>query len=150
MAKKKIITEIVDPFFQGENTRYGQYEPKKQNRFLVKFPEVLGDITGFCVSSVVRPTWSPKDGWGEFKIKLHDLIAPSTSKEVFDAVSNYKNLEDKKIEFSVQLLDPTGFETESWIVNGELTFVDFGTLDYSSDDISYITLIVEPDWVNVN
>lgn len=150
MAKKKIITEITEPFFERENVRYGQYEPKKQNRFLVQFPEELGKIHGFCVSSISRPTWSPKNGWGEFKIKMHDLIAPSISKQVFEAIENYKSLDDKCIEFSVQVLDPTGVIIDSWTINGEISFIDFGEMNYSSEENIYITMITEPEWVTLN
>ena len=150
MAKKKIITEITEHFFERENVRYGQYESKKQNRFLVQFPEELGEISGFCVSSISRPIWSPKNGWGEFKIKMHDLIAPSISKQVFEAINNYKSLEDKCIEFSVQVLDPTGLIIDSWTINGEISFIDFGEMNYGSDDNVYITMIIEPEWITLN
>jgi hypothetical protein len=51
-----------------------------------------------------------------------------------------------KKDIELEMLDPTGVVVEKWILQGTfLTNVDFGSLDYSSEDIAEITVTLRPD-----
>jgi hypothetical protein len=149
MAKTKLITEITEQFIEQFQKRYG-LEPKKINRFHVEFPEELNKISAFSVCSVTRPIWEKNKGWKEIRFKLYDFITPSTSEILFDALHKYNNSEKKDLEFIVNVLDPCGVKIETWTINGEISVVDFGGLDHSSEDLSYILMSVEPNWITLS
>ena len=51
-----------------------------------------------------------------------------------------------KKDIELEMLDPTGVVVEKWILQGSmLTNVDFGSLDYSSEDIAEITTTIRMD-----
>jgi hypothetical protein len=51
-----------------------------------------------------------------------------------------------KKDIELEMLDPTGVVVEKWILQGTfLTNADFGSLDYSSEDIAEITVTLRPD-----
>jgi hypothetical protein len=51
-----------------------------------------------------------------------------------------------KKDIELEMLDPTGVVVEKWILQGTfLTNADFGTLDYSSEDIAEISVTLRPD-----
>ena len=123
-----------------------QYEPKRNNRFLVEFPEQF-NVQQWGVQKINKPKFS--DGkWENIKIEFIDPIAPSTSQSLFKIVEFLKtNVNDSKTLFDVKIksLDPTGVEVEEWVVNVEKVLtINFGELDYSDDKIQQPYLILKP------
>ena len=145
------------------------YEPKRQNRFILRFPSTLG-INEWFVESTARPkltvgateiqflntsTWvAGRFNWGEISVKFRDPIGPSASQALMEWVRlcaesvtgrmGYAAGYKKNID--LELLDPTGVVVEKWILEGAwLSSVDFGTLGYSTDGIAEINATLRPD-----
>jgi hypothetical protein len=129
-----------------EKLNVTQYEPKRNNRFLVEFPEQF-NVQQWSIQKINKPKFS--DGkWENIKIEFIDPIAPSTSQSLFKIVEFLKtNVNDSKTLFDIKIksLDPTGVEVEEWIVNVEKVLtISFGELDYGDDKIQQPYLILKP------
>jgi hypothetical protein len=145
------------------------YEPKRQNRFILRFPSTLG-INEWFVESTSRPkltigateiqflntsTWvAGRFNWGEISVKFRDPIGPSASQALMEWVRlcaesvtgrmGYAAGYKKNVD--LELLDPTGVVVEKWILEGAwLSSVDFGSLGYSTDGIAEINATLRPD-----
>jgi len=123
-----------------------QYEPKRNSRFLVEFPEQF-NVQQWSIQKINKPKFS--DGkWENIKVEFIDPIAPSTSQSLFKVVEFLKtNVNDSKTLFSIKIksLDPTGVEVEEWVINVEKVLtIDFGELDYGDDKIQQPYLILKP------
>jgi hypothetical protein len=129
-----------------ENLKATQYEPKRNNRFLVEFPEQF-NIELWAVQKINKPKFT--DGkWEDIKIEFIDPIGPSTSQSLFGIVNFLKtnNSNDKKLfDVKIKSLDPTGVEVEEWVVEVEKVLtINFGELDYADDKIQQPYLILKP------
>ena len=145
------------------------YEPKRQNRFVLRFPSSLG-INEWFVESTARPKITVASteiqflntstyvagrfNWEPLNVTFRDPIGPSASQALMEwvrlcaesvtgrmgyAAGNKKNVD-------LELLDPTGVVVEKWILEGTfLTSADFGSLDYKSDAIANITVSMRMD-----
>ena len=145
------------------------YEPKRQNRFILRFPSTLG-INEWFVETASRPKLTiasteiqflntstyvaGRFTWGEISVKFRDPIGPSASQALMEwfrlhaesvtgrmgYASGYK----KNIE--LEMLDPGGVVVEKWILEGTfLTNLNFKDLDYSSDAIASIDASLRMD-----
>jgi len=139
------------------------YEPKKQNRFILRFPSPLG-IQEWFVKSTSRPKISQEETeiqflntstwvicrftWDTIDVNFRDPIGPSAAQALMEWVRLHSEsvtgrqgyAAGYKKDIELELLDPTGVVIEKWILQGTmLTNVDFGSLDYSSSDIAEIT-----------
>jgi hypothetical protein len=129
-----------------EKLKFTQYEPKRNNRFLVQFPEQF-NVQQWSIKKINKPKFT--DGkWEDIKIEFVDPIAPSTSQSLFKIVEFLKtNVNDSKILFEIKIksLDPTGVEVEEWVVNVEkVSTINFGELDYGDDKIQQPYLVLKP------
>ena len=129
-----------------ENLKITQYEPKRNNRFLVELPEQF-NVQQWSIQKINKPKFT--DGkWENIKIEFIDPIAPSTSQSLFKIVEFLKtNVNDSKTLFSIKIksLDPTGVEIEEWVVNVEKVLtINFGELDYGDDKMQQPYLILKP------
>lgn len=145
------------------------YEPKKQNRFIFRFPSSLG-INEWFVTSGQRPsvtideveipflntsTWvAGRFRWESMDIKFRDPIGPSAAQAIMEWIRlcaesvtgrmGYAAGYKKDIE--LELLDPTGVVVEKWILQGSfITKGDFGTLDYNVGDLAEISTTIRFD-----
>lgn len=145
------------------------YEPKRQNRFILRFPSSLG-INEWYVITASRPkitiadteipflntsTWvAGRFVWETMSVTFKDPIGPSAAQALMEWVrlhsesvtgrSGYAAGYKKDVE--LELLDPTGVVVEKWILQGtKLNDADFGKLDYSSNDIADITVTLRFD-----
>jgi hypothetical protein len=146
------------------------YEPLRKNRWLFRFPADLG-IQEWWLSSASRPsitqgeteipflntsTWViGRYVWETIDITLRDPIGPSASQ----AVMEWVRLESESLtgrqgyaagykrDVEIEMLDPTGVVVSKWILkNTMLTNVNFGDLDYSSDDLASIQCTLRFDY----
>ena len=93
------------------------YEPKRKNRFILKFPSDLG-IAEWIVSRLHAESVTGRMGYA----------------------AGYK----KKVDLF--MLDPTGAIVENWELRGTfLTNVNFGDLDYSGDDLADVSATLRFD-----
>jgi hypothetical protein len=145
------------------------YEPKRQNRFILRFPSTLG-INEWFVETASRPKLTiasteiqflntstyvaGRFTWGEISVKFRDPIGPSASQALMEWVRlcaesvtgrmGYAAGYKKNVD--LEMLDPTGVVVEKWILEGAwLMNVDFGSLAYNSDAIADITATLRPD-----
>jgi hypothetical protein len=145
------------------------YEPKRQNRFILRFPSTLG-INEWFVESTKRPSIkvvsteipflntstyvAGRFTWDEISVTFRDPIGPSASQALMEWVRlcaesvtgrmGYAAGYKKNVD--LEMLDPTGVVVEKWILEGTfLTSADFGALDYKSDSIATITASLRMD-----
>jgi len=122
------------------------YEPKKENRFLIKLPEYMG-IESWVISDIDCPKYVVGEGWSSINITLVDPIAPSTSQKVHDIINAIEKNEGKPIPFNYthESLGPVGDVIQKWEVKGcIIEEIDFGYDNYSSDSIKYVHMRVKP------
>lgn len=151
MPVNRILLELVDERFNEARTGVILQEPKRSNRYVVRFPEEFKDIAAFCVSSTRRPLWIPQQGWCDITIKLMDMIAPSTSRQIFEFIrwQQIGGNSEKGLDFIIELLDPCGLTVERWEIFGLITRIDFGELSYDSDELGSIKLNISPIEINM-
>ncbi len=139
------------------------YEPKRQNRFILRFPSSLG-INEWFVESASRPSIkinsvpipflntetyvAGRFTWDEIQVKFRDPIGPSASQALMEWVRLHAESVTGRMGYAVgykrnvdlELLDPTGVVVEKWILeNTFLTSANFGSLGYSTDGLVDIT-----------
>ena len=145
------------------------YEPKRQNRFIIRFPSTLG-INEWFVESAARPHLTigsteiqflntstyvaGRFTWGTINIKFRDPIGPSASQALMEWVRLHSEsvtgrmgyAAGYKKDLDLEMLDPTGVAVEKWILQGTfLTDVNFDSLGYSDDALATITATLRPD-----
>ena len=146
-----------------------QYEPKRQNRFILTFPSSLG-INSWYVEKASRPTIdiakkeikflntetyvSSSFKWNEITVKLRDPIGPSAAQAVMEWVRLHAESVTGRMGYAagykkdvdLEMLDPTGVAVEKWILQGcFLTNVDFDSLGYSEDGLITVKATMQPD-----
>jgi hypothetical protein len=146
------------------------YEPKKKNRFILRFPDSLG-INEWFVQSTSRPKITIKSNdipflntkryvagmyeWGTIQVKLLDPIGPSAAQAMMEWVRLHAEevtgrmgyAAGYKKDIELEMLDPTGVVIEKWqLVDTFLTDVDFGSLGYGEDGLANITVTLRPDY----
>jgi hypothetical protein len=145
------------------------YEPKRQNRFILRFPSALG-INEWFVISAKRPsiaineveipflntsTWvAGRFTWDSMEVTFKDPIGPSAAQALMEWVRLHAEsvtgrmgyAAGYKKDIELEMLDPTGVVVEKWILQGTMiTKADFGSLNYSEDAIAEITVTLRPD-----
>ena len=145
------------------------YEPKRQNRFIMRFPSTLG-INEWFVETAARPSISigateiqflntstyvaGRFKWNPINVKFRDPIGPSASQALMEWVRlcaesvtgrmGYAAGYKKNVD--LEMLDPTGVVVEKWILQGTfLTDVNFDSLGYSDDALATISATLRPD-----
>jgi len=145
------------------------YEPKKQNRFILRFPSSLG-INEWFVITASRPkiaigeveipflntsTWvAGRFTWDAIDVTFKDPIGPSAAQALMEWVRLHAEsvtgrmgyAAGYKKDIELEMLDPTGVVVEKWILQvSMLTNVNYGSLDYSAEDIAEITATIRMD-----
>jgi hypothetical protein len=145
------------------------YEPKKQNRFILRFPSPLG-IQEWYVKSASRPKYTAQEteiqflntstfvtgrfNWETISVTFRDPIGPSATQALMEWVRLHSEsvtgrqgyAAGYKKDVELEMLDPTGVIVEKWILQGTmLNDVDFGSLAYDSNDIAEITATLRFD-----
>ena len=145
------------------------YEPKRQNRFILRFPSSLG-INEWFVESTSRPhiqinaTEIPflntstfvagRFNWDSIKVDFIDPIGPSAAQAIMEWVRIHSEsitgrqgyAAGYKRPVELEMLDPTGVVVEKWLLDGTmLTNVGFGDLSMDDDGIADITATLRFD-----
>jgi len=131
------------------------YEPKSVNRWnltmITTTSEELGSklLPEFVVSETNRPKFKRERYclfWSRLKpdtihIEMIDPISPSTSQVIYNLIEC-----DFKLDYNLEMLDPTGVVVEKWEVRGcEILEANFGQLDYNNDSLVHCSLIIKPN-----
>jgi hypothetical protein len=110
-----------------------QYEPMRVNRFLLTLPQEL-NIEPFFVRAVNGPsvTLNPNGltQWNDFEFTLYDAIGPSPRQTLIFYTRGEMN---NNLEFTLEMLDPTGVTVSKWLIYGYIRDIDFGELNYGMD-----------------
>jgi len=146
------------------------YEPMRQNRWLIRFPEEL-DIPAWIISETQRPsvrlTRNGSHEWVPMTIKFRDPIGPSTTQKLWDLFLGitegdinddnvhpqtlntlrqaYQDIRQNGLTFDLEMLDPTGVVISKWTISQcQITNIDFGPLSYSSNEMAECVMTVMP------
>jgi hypothetical protein len=145
------------------------YEPKRQNRFILRFPSTLG-INEWFVESTSRPhikigateiqflntsTYvAGRFNWDPINVKFRDPIGPSAAQALMEWVRLHAESVTGRMGYAagykkdvdLEMLDPTGVVVEKWILQGTfLTDVSFGDLGYSQEGLVMISASLRMD-----
>ena len=148
-----------------------QYEPLRQNRFLLRFPSDLG-IQEWWVSTASRPqiTISKTERpflntktyvagpyfWNPINITLRDPIGPSASQAMMEWVRLHAESVTGRMGYAasymrdcvLEMLDPTGVTVSKWIMKNCMldNTVNFGSLNYGSGELVDIAFSIQPQY----
>ena len=145
------------------------YEPKRTNRFILRFDSTLG-INEWFVESTGRPSIdinpveipflntstfvAGRFKWGAINVKFRDPIGPSATQALMEWVRLHAEsvtgrmgyAAGYKKDITLEMLDPTGVAVEKWILQGcFLTDVDFQGVSYADDGLQTIVATLRPD-----
>ena len=145
------------------------YEPKRVNRFIVRFDSSLG-INEWFVTSAARPSAkinsvaipflntstyvAGRFEWNEIRVTFKDPIGPSASQALMEwfrlhaesVTGRMGSAAGYKKNVDLEMLDPTGVVVEKWKLEGcFITDLNFNELDYSRDDLASITCSLRMD-----
>jgi hypothetical protein len=145
------------------------YEPKRVNRFIVRFDSSLG-INEWFVTSAARPSAkinsvaipflntstyvAGRFEWNEIRITFKDPIGPSASQALMEWFRLHAESVTGRMGYAagykknvdLEMLDPTGVVVEKWKLEGcFITDLNFNELDYSRDDLASITTSLRMD-----
>jgi len=145
------------------------YEPKRQNRFILRFPSSLGINEWFVESTarphiIINPVAIPflntetyvagKFTWQTIPVVFRDPIGPSASQALMEWVRLHAEsvtgrmgyAAGYKKDIDLEMLDPTGVVVEKWILYGTfLSDVNFNSLAYNSDTLATINATLRMD-----
>ena len=145
------------------------FEPKRQNRFIIRFDSSLG-INEWYVESAARPSLTVnateiqflntstyvagRFTWGTINVKFRDPIGPSAAQALMEWVrlcaesvtGRMGYAAGYKRDVDLEMLDPTGVVVEKWLIEGcFLTSVNFDSLGYASDTLASISASLQMD-----
>ena len=145
-----------------------EYEPKRVNRFFAEFSPDSG-IEVWKVQKFKRPSMkinsvpipfmneqnyvAGRYTWDSISITFLDPIGPSTSQQLMEWVRLHaESLTGRmgyaagyKKNITLKSLDPSGVEVEKWSLEQcMITGIDFGENDYGSDELTNVTLELQP------
>ena len=145
------------------------YEPKRKNRFILRFPSSLG-INEWFVETAARPSIkinskeieflntstfvAGRFNWDPIQVKFRDPIGPSAAQALMEWVRLHAESVTGRMGYAagykkdvdLEMLDPTGVVVEKWIIQDcFLTSVNFDSLGYSSDGLASISATLQMD-----
>jgi hypothetical protein len=135
----------------------------------------IGDIPSYLIKASAKPQISNgeialdhinvkryvkgKSVWNTITVSLYDAIVPSGAQAVMEWVrlhhesatgrDGYSSYYKKEIR--LHQLSPLGEVIEEWILHGAyITDSNFGSLDWSSEEVVSIELTLRYDWAFLN
>ena len=156
---------------QEQELFFTAFEPKMKNRFIL----YMDGIPSYIVKGVKRPSITQdakpidhinvqryvkgKTKWDTMQMTLYDPIVPSGAQAVMEWVRLHHEsvtgrdgyLEFYKKDLTLNVLGPVGDKVEEWIIKGaQITKVEFGDLDWKTDDPMEFTMTIQPDYCVLN
>lgn len=121
-------------------TEVSKYEPKKSNRWLVRFPDYF-NIETWMVKHVTPVIYDAENKkWEEITITLIDTIPKSAAEPLSRLIQkgNYHNFDLK-----MTLLNPVGEDVEDYNFSKcNIKTIHFGETDYNINDFKAIKLSI--------
>ena len=145
------------------------YEPKRENRWILRFPSSLG-INEWYVETFARPKLTigateiqflntstfvaGRFKWEPLSVKFRDPIGPSASQAVMEWIRlcaesvtgrmGYAAGYKKNVD--LEMLDPTGVVVEKWILDGcMITKAAWDNVAYSDDKLAGLDVTLQMD-----
>jgi hypothetical protein len=159
----------VNPNFY---TNAFKWEPKYQHKFVMSIPGGDGEgIPAYLIKTSAKPSMTNgevvidhinvkrklkgKSSWNSIAITIYDAIVPSAAQAVMQWVrlhhesatgrDGYASIYKKDI--TLNQLSPLGEVIEEWKLKGcYLSEVNFGSLDWSTEDVVMIDATLNYDW----
>jgi len=144
------------------------YEPKRVNRFFAEFDETVGTEV-WQVQKFKRPSMkinsvpiqymneqnyvAGRYTWDTVSVTFIDPIGPSTSQILMEWVREHAESLTGRMGYAagykknilLKSLDPTGVMVEQWTLDQcQIVSIDFGDNDYGNDELTNITLELQP------
>ena len=145
------------------------YEPKRQNRFILRFPSSLG-INEWFVETAQRPhiqiaaTEIPflntstyvagRFNWQALNVTFRDPIGPSASQALMEWVRLHAESVTGRMGYAagykknvdLEMLDPTGVVVEKWILEQcMITKSAWDGVSYSDDKLAGLDVTLQMD-----
>ena len=145
------------------------YEPKRKNRFILRFDSSLG-INEWYVTSSARPSAkinsvaipflntstyvAGRFEWNEIKVTFKDPIGPSASQALMEWFRLHAESVTGRMGYAagykkdvyLEMLDPTGVVVEKWLLEScFITDLNFGDLAYDQDALANIDCSLRMD-----
>lgn len=169
MALENQVNDNLQDFGTDPNFWDNAYswEPKKQHQFVM----IVSGIPAYLIKASAKPSMTNgeialdhinvqryvkgKSVWNSISVTLYDAIVPSGAQAVMDWVrlhhesatgrDGYSSYYKKEIK--LRQLSPLGEIIEEWILNGAfIVDSNFGSLDWSSEDVVNIEMTLRYDW----
>ena len=145
------------------------YEPKRQNRFILRFPSSLG-INEWFVETAQRPhiqiaaTEIPflntstyvagRFNWQALNVTFRDPIGPSAAQALMEWVRLHAESVTGRMGYAagykknvdLEMLDPTGVVVEKWILEQcMITKSTWDNVSYSDDKLAGLDVTLQMD-----
>ena len=134
--------------FRAGINNFISFEPMRQNRFIVEFSEEL-NIVPYVVKSINGLRYV--DGqWQNIEIEFYSEVENDLNRTLFNLIDSADLVNNISINFKIGQLDPTGILVDSWHIRGYITSVDWGRLDYGSNELSSVKVVITPQSVIFN
>jgi hypothetical protein len=150
---------------------FNQFEPNMKNRFIL----YVDGMPSYIIRKATRPTLTQeqkemphinlvryakgRSKWGTMQMTLYDPIAPSGAQAVMEWVRLHHEsvtgrdgyMDFYKKDIIINMLGPVGDKVQEWIGKGcMITEANFGDIDWSTDDLSEISLTIQADYWILN
>jgi hypothetical protein len=121
------------------------YEPKRANRFILRFDTTLGINEWFVAG---RFKWNP------ISVKFRDPIGPSATQALMEWVRLHAESVTGRMGYAagykknvdLEMLDPTGVVVEKWILDGcMITKAAWDNVAYSDDKLAGLDVTLQMD-----
>jgi hypothetical protein len=156
MAETLSVTDMLPNKFEAKRKFRWVFQIEGVDSYMMKIaarPSISTDEVEIGYINATRYL-AGKTKFETIDITLHDPIAPSGAQQVmewlrliYESVSARGGYADfYKRDVQLKMLDPVGTVVELWDIKGAFpTSINFGDLDYESNDISDITLTLRFD-----
>ena len=124
------------------------FEPQKENRFIVNIGEPFDNIPSYVIKKINKPGCNiSRNGeslyWDPLYISMYNPIVTQLSNIILEDLSKIIKQEESYVNVYISIVDPTGGIIEKWDIKSKFKLVDFGNLDWSSENLSEITLVLD-------
>jgi|SRR6185312_9226572 len=145
---------------------WSTFEPKMKNRWLMS----LDGVPTYIIKKAARPHLTQerkeiphinlvryvkgRSKWETIDLTLYDPVAPSGEQAVMEWIRlHHESVTGRdgymafyKKDIVLDMLGPVGDVVSRWVLKGSfITDVNFGDIDYNTDDLAEITLTISMD-----
>jgi len=169
------LTGVTDYVNGNENDFFDNaftWEPKKGHQFVMSIIDTNGTaIPAFLIKTAAKPSIENgeitldhiniqryikgKSKWSSLSITVYDAIVPSGAQAVMQWIRDHHESATGRDGYSdfykkdilLKQLSPLGEVVEEWQLKGAfITSANFGSLDWSSEEVVSIELTLRYDW----